>query len=212
MPGVSAFGTALYMHDGTVRTIVEVDTLENSFEVSGDVTAQFPEGMSFKVVASSDNDGDYTTLDSSYDAGLNRTTIFTVENITSGTADGFIQRWPLVAHVDTFSGPSLSVDAADVTSHDSPDRWEEVVPTVVRSGEITFDINYDPEENSHQLLIEAYETGVFRDFEVWFPVPSPGGTVWTLGGYVNGFEPSAPHDDKLAAAATVKPSGTASLS
>ena len=44
-----------------------------------------------------------------------------------------------IAKVTNTSGPSLSLDTEDVTSHDSTDGWEEVVATILRSGTITLD-------------------------------------------------------------------------
>lgn len=108
-----------------------------------------------------------------------------------------------IGHIENLSGPGISVDMADVTSHDSPDRWEEAVPTVIRSGEVTFDINYDPSEHPSigGLLNRLLTVGI----DSW----TMGGPIgaWSFEGYVTGFEPGAPHDDKLTAAVTIKPTG-----
>ena len=41
-----------------------------------------------------------------------------------------------VAQVTSISGPGISLDTVDVTEHDG-DGWEEVVATILRSGEVT---------------------------------------------------------------------------
>jgi hypothetical protein len=113
-----------------------------------------------------------------------------------------------IAEVVEISGPALSVDTADATHHSSSGDYEEVVPTVIRSGEVTFDINYLPTDSTHDAtdgLLNDLENKTKRNFELVFTDGS--NTTWTLTGYVTGFEPSAPHDDKLDASVTIKLTG-----
>ena len=119
-----------------------------------------------------------------------------------------------IANVVGISGPSLSLDSADVTSHDSTGGWEEVVPTILRTGEVTFEINYDPTEATHNAtagLPFVLETAQLTDFTLLLPIPAPGGTLWEFEGYVTGFEPGAPHDGKLTASVTIKIDGVPTL-
>ena len=57
----------------------------------------------------------------------------------------------VVANVTSITGPALSLDVEDVTSHDSTAAWEEVVPTIIRSGELTLEINYNPASPMHMI-------------------------------------------------------------
>jgi predicted secreted protein len=57
----------------------------------------------------------------------------------------------LVANVTSIGGPALALDTEDVTAHDSTGGWEEVVPTILRTGEVTLDINYDPASQMHRM-------------------------------------------------------------
>ena len=61
----------------------------------------------------------------------------------------------LIANVTNIGGPSLELDVEDVTSHDSTGGWEEVVATILRTGEVTLDINYDPASLMHKIGIGA---------------------------------------------------------
>src|SRR5688572_25797508 len=54
-----------------------------------------------------------------------------------------------IAFVADVSGPGLALDTEDVTTHDSPGAWEEHVATILRSGEVTVDLVYDPNEATH---------------------------------------------------------------
>jgi len=117
------------------------------------------------------------------------------------------------AGVTNISGPGLSLDTADVTSHDSTGAWEEVVGTILRSGEITMDIVYDPADATHKyaaggLLYDMVQrtavalTLVFSD---------TANTTWSFNAFITGFEPSGPVEDALTATVTVKITGQPTL-
>ena len=55
-----------------------------------------------------------------------------------------------IAAVSNISGPGLSLDTEDVTTHDSASGWEEVVGTILRSGEVSLDLVYDPNAATHK--------------------------------------------------------------
>jgi hypothetical protein len=57
----------------------------------------------------------------------------------------------LVANVTNIGGPSLALDVEDVTAHDSTGGWEEVIATILRTGEVTLDINFDPASLMHKI-------------------------------------------------------------
>ena len=218
MPGQGAFGTQLVMSDMDVtRLIIVADTVGDSFEIDDDWTALFLDGVQFRVTGSTGNDGTWTCDgDSTYDPapGTERTTITVLEDVTDATADGLIEFWRVVANVTSFTGPALSLDTVDVTSHDSPDAWEEHVPTILRTGEVTLELNYNPAEETHDAtdgLPAAYEQRRLNDFELVFPIPLPGLTTWEFSAYVTGFEPGAPHDGKLTATAALKVTGEPTL-
>jgi predicted secreted protein len=111
-----------------------------------------------------------------------------------------------VAYISNISGPSLSADTEDVTTHDSTGAWEEHVATILRSGELSLDIVYDPAEGTHDAstgLISMIEGRIPVGFEVVFPDTS----AWAFAAYVTGFEPSAPHDGALTASVKMKITG-----
>lgn len=113
-----------------------------------------------------------------------------------------------IANVTDVSGPGLKRDTYDVTSHDSPEQWEEIIAGIKRSGEVSLDINYDP--NIHDSLVTDMDDRVARNYQLGFPTDPP--RLWTFKAWLTGLEPSAPHDDKLAASATFKLTGKPTLS
>lgn len=120
-----------------------------------------------------------------------------------------------IAAITSISGPGFSLDVADVTAHDSPGAWEEAVGTILRSGELTLDINYDPSSATHNAdttpasggegLAAALQSRKWKNFKLTFPSTVP--VLWAFKGFVTGFEPDAPFDDKLSASVTIKLTG-----
>lgn len=119
----------------------------------------------------------------------------------------------IIAQVQSFSGPGLTAETADVTSHDSTGAWEEVVVSILRSGEITFDIVYDPANATHKDaaggLLNDLQLRASTTYTLVFP--DVANTEWSFSGFVVGFEPSAPHDGALTAAVTIKPTGSMTI-
>lgn len=118
-----------------------------------------------------------------------------------------------VVQVRNISGPGFSLDTADVTAHDSTGAWEEHVPTILRSGEVTLELVWDPDSATHEStsggLMHAYANRTLLAYRIQWPDSTP--TEWKFQAYVTGFEPSAPHDDALTASVTLKLTGAPTL-
>jgi len=117
------------------------------------------------------------------------------------------------AQVTNISGPGLSLDTVDVTSHDSTSGWEEVVGTILRSGEVSLDIVYDPANATHKYA----EGGLIYDLAARAAITftlvflDTATTEWTFSGLITGFEPTASVDGALTATVTIKPTGVVTL-
>ena len=118
-----------------------------------------------------------------------------------------------IAQVSNISGPGLSLDTEDVTTHDSASGWEEVVGTILRSGEVTLDLVYDPNEATHKHssggLLYDLTSKMAQTFSIVFP--STAAVTWSFSALVTGFEPSAPADGALTATVTLKLTGAPTL-
>ena len=118
-----------------------------------------------------------------------------------------------IAQVQNISGPGLSLDTEDVTSHDSPSGWEEVVGTILRSGELSLDLVYDPGAATHKNasggLLYDMTSRTATTFTLTFP--STPAVSWSFSAFVTGFEPSAAHDGALTAAVKMKITGAPTL-
>lgn len=118
-----------------------------------------------------------------------------------------------IAGVKNISGPSLSLDTEDVTSHDSTEYWEEVVGTILRSGEISLDIVYDPVAATHKYaaggLLHDLASRTLVAYTLIFPDDAT--TTWSFNALVTGFEPTGAVEGALTATAKLKISGKPTL-
>jgi predicted secreted protein len=119
-----------------------------------------------------------------------------------------------IANVTNIGGPSLSLDTTDVTSHEQATAWEEVVATILRTGEVSLDIVYDPADDTHDYvgtrgLVRKKADKTLANFKMTFT--DTASTEWAFSAYVTGFEPGAPVDGALTASVSLKISGVPTL-
>jgi len=119
----------------------------------------------------------------------------------------------VVAQVKSLGGPGISVDTVDVTTHDSTNAWEEVVASIIRSGEVKVDIEYDPNDATHKYasggLLYDLVSRTPQTYSVVFP--SSPTVTWSFSALVTGFEPTGPVDGDLTASVTLKITGEVTL-
>jgi len=88
-----------------------------------------------------------------------------------------------VAEVLSISWGGKKLDMTDVTNMDSVGGYEEVLPTIFRSGEITFDVNYVPAAATQIALNTDYEARTKRNWKIVLP-GSPTIGTWSFSGYI----------------------------
>lgn len=117
------------------------------------------------------------------------------------------------AQAKSISGPELSLDTADVTSHDSTGGWEEVVGTILRSGEVELEVAYDPAHATHKYAAGGliYDLVQKTAIELTLVFPDAASTTWTFSGLWTSFKPQGPVDGALTAIAKFKISGQPTL-
>lgn len=108
----------------------------------------------------------------------------------------------LVAELTNITGPSISVDPIDVTSHDTADKFREFVAGLKDGGEISVEGNLVSTTQGNVILNNIASGDV-----VAVVITFPDGITFTCQGFATGFEPGAPHDDKLSFTATIKVTG-----
>lgn len=102
------------------------------------------------------------------------------------------------------NGPSMSKTAIDMTAHNSADKYREKLGGLRDAGDVSFDINWNPTDLTHQpLLDDFHDDDDPRDYRITYP----DGSTIEFSAVCIGFEPSAPLDDKLTASVTFAVSG-----
>lgn len=117
------------------------------------------------------------------------------------------------AQVTSIDGPGLSLDTEDVTSHDSTGGWEEVVATILRSGEITMNLVYDPAHATHKYAAGGLIYDLVQKTAIEFTLvfPDVGTTTWTFDAFITGFLPTGPVAGALTATVKFKLTGQPTL-
>lgn len=108
-----------------------------------------------------------------------------------------------VAQVKSISGPDVSVDTIDVTTHDSTSGWEEHVAGVIRSGEITLELVYDTA--NAQVVDFLSNLGTAQAMSIEFN--NTAADTMSFSGLPTGFSQSLPHEGSIDATLTIKPTG-----
>lgn len=113
-----------------------------------------------------------------------------------------------IANLTGISGPNLSADTIDVTTHDSADGFREFIGGLKDGGEISLEGNFT-DAAAANVLITLFSSGeVTSGATLTVPSTDTSGTaILTFDGIVTGYEIDAPHDDKITFSATIKVTG-----
>lgn len=117
-----------------------------------------------------------------------------------------------IAEVSSISGPSITLETIDVTTHSSGEPWRQFVGGLLDGGEVSFDINFIPTNATHGYsagLLKDMTDRTQRNFQLVFPDNLA--TTWAFTGLVTAFECSEAIDDVIKASVTVKLSGKPTL-
>lgn len=109
-----------------------------------------------------------------------------------------------IAEVFDLTPPSDTMDMVDVTHFGSPNRTREFVSGLVDPGECSFEMNFVPGSAS-DMAIQAWKvSGEGKTCRITYP----NATTWTFTGYLTGYEPAVPLEDKMTATVTIKVTGS----
>lgn len=117
-----------------------------------------------------------------------------------------------IAEVSNISGPGLSLDTTEVTTHSSSGAWKERIATLLDGGEVTFDIFFAPTGATHSQtsgVLKDMKNRTKRNFKLVFP--NAGATEWIFPAYVTAFSIDEPVDGALTASVTLTIAGAPTL-
>lgn len=113
-----------------------------------------------------------------------------------------------IAEVKNISGPGMTRETFDLTTHSSTGAAREFGVGLIDNGEVTLDMNFVPTNatQDHSTgVIKDFTDGTKRNFQLVFP-SSPARTA-AFAGYFTNVEPGANVEDLLALSVTVKVTG-----
>lgn len=122
--------------------------------------------------------------------------------ITAGT---------VVGNVTAIKGPGIALDTVDITSHDSTNAWEEVIATILRSGEVTLDLVYDPANVQIKNAAGGLLYNLTTRTKANYTITLPNASAIIFDAWVTGFEPDMAMDGALTASVKLKPTGPVTL-
>lgn len=111
-----------------------------------------------------------------------------------------------IAEVGDIDGPGDSVDTIEVTNHSSASARKEFIASLIDSGEISFPINFLPDDPTHDAVTgiqKAKNDRAMRRYQMVFPDD----TQADFSALVTKFGIKAPVAGKLSADVTLKISG-----
>lgn len=112
--------------------------------------------------------------------------------------------WTELGEVFDVTPPNDTVDEVDATHMQSPGRTREFIPGLIDPGEASFEQNFIPGSPS-DLKIRALKVAGTR---VKCRITYPNAVTWTFTGWVSGYEPAVPNEDKMTASVTWRVSGS----
>jgi hypothetical protein len=114
-----------------------------------------------------------------------------------------------LASIGDISGPSISAETIDVTTHDSADAFAEFVAGMLDGGEVSTDLVFESGPSGHGTLYNAVADRQLHNFYLKLPgwVSTGAGGYFAFAGLLTAFNVTAPVKDKLGAAVTIKVSG-----
>lgn len=115
-----------------------------------------------------------------------------------------------IAQVRDINGPNMSRDTVEVSSRDSTGQAKEYLAGMLENGEVTIDIVYDPDTQTHSAssaggLATLLTAGTLNNFRVSFADTTA--TTATFAGLVTSFQPTMPLNGAQTASVTLKISG-----
>ncbi len=116
------------------------------------------------------------------------------------------ESYTTVAQVVSFSGPTFQVASIETTN--LSDTSKKYRPGISDSGEMKFELNFDPADAGHTALKGLIEAPAVASWQISFPTPTHA-TLFTFDGFPTGMEiGGGGPEEKITASLTIKITGT----
>lgn len=109
-----------------------------------------------------------------------------------------------IANITSHDGPSKENPEIDVTTLSSVAK--EFLPGLTDNGELSVELNFDPEATSHDLLLDDMDTRTSHNYKITWPDPSPH-IEWSFNAFVRSFSTASAVDAPLTGSLTLRING-----
>lgn len=110
----------------------------------------------------------------------------------------------VIHQIGDLSGPDVSVEPIDVTTHDSADRFSEFLPGMADGGPVDFELVFDPSATGHARILELVKQRDTIAFKLLLP---DGASGFDFAGIFTKAGPTFPVKDAIRASVSIKVSG-----
>lgn len=119
----------------------------------------------------------------------------------------------VVAGVKTLTGPSISMETLDITSHGSTAPWKEFCAGLRDGGEVKVEGNFKNGATANSSMLTFLNSGDVKSVTFEMPATSDAahGSTWTFDALVTAYELTDPYDNLMTFSCTLKVSGQPTL-
>jgi predicted secreted protein len=110
-----------------------------------------------------------------------------------------------IAEVLKIQRSGSKADLADVTNMDSPSSFREFLPTLLDSGEVSFECNFIPSSSSQATVLSDFTNQTLSPWKIELPGGTEGN--WTFNAYVTSDDIDIPIDKQVTKSVKLKISG-----
>lgn len=113
-----------------------------------------------------------------------------------------------LGEVIDIKGPNLEIGDTKMSHLSSPDKFHEYIPAFGEGDAVEITINYEDDEFSTLDALKPLPTEVYPDYGrlSWLITLPDGGTV-SFKGFLKGWSPDVPDDDRITVTMRIKVSG-----
>lgn len=127
-----------------------------------------------------------------------------IVQVATGSSPDVLQALDEITNI---TPPSVKYDDVDVSHMQSPNQRREFIVGMGDGGEFSCEMNFIPGSNTDDFLFGLMNLPPGTSRTRFIRLSYPNGTTWFFSGNLNGYDISAPYDDKMTATATFKVTG-----
>lgn len=116
-----------------------------------------------------------------------------MQSIFKRSTDGTASNLAALARVKSINGINLDRDMVDATAMDSASWYEEVLPGIRRTGDVTVGLEFDADGTEYANALTDFASNARQLYEIEFP----DGSAWQFNAYLRSLPIETPREDQM---------------